>query len=80
MALFLSATALLYIMFRKLQHQNYFVIYVLIMLPVVLFFLYWMMKVWKDESEANFKNSLRMNVISMLCTTTYFIILIVLNH
>jgi 1,4-dihydroxy-2-naphthoate octaprenyltransferase len=52
----------------------------LFLLPVVLFFLYWMNKVWKDEGAADFKNSLHMNVLSTFCTTAYFITLIILNH
>jgi 1,4-dihydroxy-2-naphthoate polyprenyltransferase len=59
---------------------NYFYLYLLIMLPVVLFFLYWMAKVWKDEAAANFRNSLLMNVLSTICTTIFFIILIIVKH
>jgi 1,4-dihydroxy-2-naphthoate octaprenyltransferase len=47
---------------------------------VVLFFLFWMMRVWKSEEEANFKNSFRMNLISTFCTTVFFLTLIILNH
>lgn len=79
MLLFLSATFLLYLRFQQLDHLNFFRRYLLIMLPVVLFFLYWMQKVWRDEREASFKNSLLMNVLSTLCTTIFFIT-IILSH
>jgi 1,4-dihydroxy-2-naphthoate polyprenyltransferase len=59
---------------------NHFYLYLLIMLPVVLFFLYWMMKVWKNEEAASFKNSLWMNLLSTVCTTIFFIILISIKH
>lgn len=80
MVLFLSATFLLFLRFNDLGELNYFYLYLLIMLPVVLFFLYWMLKVWKNEAEANFKNSLLMNVLSTICTTIFFIILIINKH
>jgi 1,4-dihydroxy-2-naphthoate polyprenyltransferase len=78
--LFLSATFLLFIRFQQQQQLNYFYLYLAILLPVVLFFLYWMMKVWRDEKAASFRNSLWMNVLSTACTTLFFITLIVLNH
>jgi 1,4-dihydroxy-2-naphthoate octaprenyltransferase len=80
MTLFLLATALMSILFQQQDKPNHFFLFLLMLLPVVLFFLYWMSKVWKDEKAADFKNSLRMNALSTLCTTAYFITLIILNH
>jgi 1,4-dihydroxy-2-naphthoate polyprenyltransferase len=80
MLLFLTATFLLYLRFHRQDELNHFYLYPLIMLPVVLFFLYWMMKVWKNEEAASFKNSLWMNLISTVCTTIFFIILISIKH
>lgn len=80
MFLFLAATALMYVLFNDQNRNGQFILFLLYLLPVVLFFLYWMNKVWKDEHAADFTNSLRMNVLSTLCTTAYFITLIILNH
>jgi 1,4-dihydroxy-2-naphthoate polyprenyltransferase len=80
MLLFLTATFLLYLRFHRQDELNHFYLYLLIMLPVVLFFLYWMMKVWKNEEAASFKNSLWMNLLSTVCTTIFFIILISIKH
>jgi 1,4-dihydroxy-2-naphthoate octaprenyltransferase len=80
MGLFLLATAGMYLLFRQQQMLNYFWMYLLFLLPVVLFFLYWMSKVWRDENAADFKNSLRMNFLSTLCTTAFFVTLLLLNH
>jgi 1,4-dihydroxy-2-naphthoate polyprenyltransferase len=80
MLLFLSATFLLFLRFKQSDELNHFYWYLLIMLPVVSFFLYWMIRVWKNERAADFTNSLLMNVVSTLCTTIYFIVLIVSNH
>jgi 1,4-dihydroxy-2-naphthoate polyprenyltransferase len=79
MILFLSATFLLFVRFKQLQQLNYFYWYLLIMSPVVLFFLYWMRKVWTNEEAANFRNSLLMNILSTACTTIFFITLIALK-
>jgi 1,4-dihydroxy-2-naphthoate polyprenyltransferase len=76
MILFLSATFLLFLHFQQRGELNHFTRYLVIMLPVVLFFLYWMRKVWTDEREASFKNSLLMNVLSTICTTVFFITVI----
>jgi 1,4-dihydroxy-2-naphthoate octaprenyltransferase len=80
MIFFLSATFLLYLRFYEMGHLNHFFFYLLEMFPVVLFFLYWMSRVWRNEEEANFRNSLKMNVVSTLCTSAFFLTLIILNH
>jgi 1,4-dihydroxy-2-naphthoate polyprenyltransferase len=77
---FLSATFLLFLRFKQLNELNHFYWYLLIMLPVVLFFLYWMISVWKNEKAANFRNSLLMNILSTLCTTIFFVFLILKKH
>jgi 1,4-dihydroxy-2-naphthoate polyprenyltransferase len=76
MGLFLGATFLMYLYFAQRNEMNIWFRYLLIMLPVVLFFLTWMRSVWISEKEANFKNSLSMNVIATLCTTIFFVTLI----
>jgi len=73
---FLSATALLYVYFSARNERENFVLFLVCTLPVVLFFCYWMFKVWTNNSKANYKNSLRMNIISMACTSGYFASLI----
>lgn len=80
MLLFLSATFLLFLRFKESDELNHFYWYLFIMLPVVLFFLYWMIRVWRDEEAANFRNSLLMNVVSTLCTTVFFLVLIITKH
>lgn len=80
MLLFLSATFFLYLRFHQQDELNHFYWYLLIMLPVVLFFLFWMMKVWRNGEAADFRNSLFMNVLSTICTTAFFLTLILTKH
>lgn len=75
MILFLSATALMFFNLQDRGQEESFFYFLLIMLPVVLFFLYWMVRVWKDESAADFANSTRMNIIATTCTTAFFLLL-----
>jgi len=80
MIFFLLATALLYLLFEASSNLNYFYLYLLVLLPTVIFFLYWMYKVWKNDSAADFRHSLWMNILSTLCTCIFFTTLIILNH
>ncbi|MGZ3860014.1 MAG: UbiA family prenyltransferase [Flavisolibacter sp.] len=77
---FLAATFLLYLRFQQQQAPRYIFLYLMTMFPAVCFFLYWMKKVWSDEAAANFRNSLRMNVLSTLCAAIFFLILIILDQ
>jgi 1,4-dihydroxy-2-naphthoate polyprenyltransferase len=79
MILFLLATFLLFIRFKKVNQLSHFLLFTIIMLPVLIYFLNWQFRVIKKESEANYTNSLKMNVIATLCTTIYFSILICLH-
>jgi 1,4-dihydroxy-2-naphthoate octaprenyltransferase len=50
----------------------------LLLLPVLVFFGWWYMKVKKNNKEANFRNTMRLNLISAVCMNAYFIFLAVL--
>jgi 1,4-dihydroxy-2-naphthoate octaprenyltransferase len=78
--LFLMATILMYLTFQQQQSLIPFLVFAGCMLPVIIFFSGWMKKVWSDESKADFKNSLRMNVLASACTAGCFITLIILKQ
>jgi 1,4-dihydroxy-2-naphthoate polyprenyltransferase len=80
MLLFLSASFMMYILFSRQGQLNYFLYYLLIMFPVVSFFLYWMSRVWVREEAADFRNSMVMNSIATICTTLFFLLIIILKH
>jgi 1,4-dihydroxy-2-naphthoate octaprenyltransferase len=54
-------------------------IFAVCMLPMIFFFMQWMIKTWKDQAQADFKNSLRMNLLASGCTTICFLILIIMK-
>ncbi len=79
LCLFGLATVLMYVLFNQQGRLNLFLLFLLCMLPVVLFFSYWLYKVWKDAAAADFKHSLRMNLVSTLCMLIYFSTLILIQ-
>lgn len=50
------------------------------LLPILVYFFIWAAKVWKDESKADFKNTMRMNLLASVCTNLGFITILILNH
>ena len=57
-----------------------FFIWALCMLPVVIYFMWWFVKVAKDERSADFKNTMRMTLISSGCSNVAFILILINNH
>ena len=49
------------------------------MLPVLVYFFIWAVKVWKDQKEANFKNTMRMNLLASCCTNLGFIVVLLMQ-
>ena len=78
--LFFVAAALLFFWYGSVNRLNEFLLFLLITIPVVLFFCWWMRLVWQDAGQANFKNSLRMNLVATGCTILYFSTLIYIHH
>ena len=56
-----------------------FVILQVLLLPVILYFLFWFQRVMKDNSEANFKNTMRMNILASVCSNFGFITILILK-
>jgi len=75
--IFAAATTLMFFTFHNRNQPRSFLIFTVCMLPMVAFFLRWMNMVWKDQQQANFKNSFWMNVIASACTAICFLILII---
>lgn len=73
---FAVATLLMFLTFRKAGQLVDFWLFLICMSPMILFFIRWLIWVWKDERNANFRLSLAMNILACVCTTTCFAILI----
>jgi 1,4-dihydroxy-2-naphthoate octaprenyltransferase len=49
------------------------------MLPVVVYFLIWAVKVWRDPAQASYSNSIRMNLLGSLCLNLGFILVLMIG-
>ena len=78
--IFALATLTMFFTFYRQNNLNPFFIFLACMLPMVWFFIVWMRNVWRDETNANFKNSFLMNLLASLSTTICFLILILLKY
>jgi 1,4-dihydroxy-2-naphthoate octaprenyltransferase len=47
--------------------------------PVTVYFMWWFSKVFKHTDAANFKNTMRMNVLASVCTNAAFITLLIVE-
>lgn len=78
--MFVICNGFYYLYFSGIDRVNQFYILQLFFTPVLIFFLYWFTRVIKDNSEANFKNTMRMNSIAAICMNGCFVLLYLLNH
>lgn len=69
-----------YLYFESIDSGTVFFIIQLFFLPIVAYFGYWFYLVNKDNRNANFKNTMRMNWIAGLCMNSCFLVLIIINH
>lgn len=63
---------LVYYFLSTLQEKELYVL-ATSMLPVVVYFLTWAVKVWRDPTQASYANSIRMNLLGSICLNLGFI-------
>lgn len=69
--------ACMFIHFRLKGDLGSFVLIQLFLFPVVMFFGYWFWRVWKDRKQANFDNTMLMNMLASLCLNACFLYLFI---
>lgn len=50
------------------------------MLPILVYFINWAVRVWRNPSLADFKHTMRMNIIASSCTSVGFIMVFLMHH
>ncbi len=70
------ALGILFIHYNRTNELLNFFLLVSVMLPVLGYFFYWAVKVWRDRSAANFYHTMRMNTIASVCTNLAFLIIL----
>jgi len=71
-AIFIIAAILMWTYWYRIEMTNHFWLFLLFMIPVLLFFCTWFIKVYKDPKEANFRNMSRMTFLSGGMMLLYF--------
>lgn len=78
--LFSIAIVFLFYYFNLKHQQIAMVLFLLITLPVVIKLGIWFNKVRKDTANANFENTMEMNLLTSACMNLYFLVLILNNY
>lgn len=72
--LFALATFFYFLHFKERDIHSFYML-LLAQAPIILYFLIWAKKVWLDVKNADFKHTMRMNVIAALVLNVFFIYL-----
>jgi 4-hydroxybenzoate polyprenyltransferase len=68
-----------FLYFNHLNHLSDFFTVQLFFIPIVSFFMYWFLLVLKNTNQANFKNTMYMNLIAAICMNVCFVVLLLKN-
>ena len=71
----LAMLALAWYFGNQLELSDFFILQIF-MLPSVVYFFWWMRRVFINVKSANFKNTMQMNIITSLCTNAGFIFIL----
>ncbi|MBK8568163.1 MAG: UbiA prenyltransferase family protein [Saprospiraceae bacterium] len=78
-AMFILCNVCYFLYFDKINHLNSFYILQLFFIPILVFFVYWFSLVLKNEGNANFKNTMLLNLIAAFCMNVCFAVLLLKN-
>jgi len=74
----IAMATLAYYFISSLEIKEFFAL-ATCMLPVLVYFFVWWVKVSKDRREANFQNTMRMNLLASVCTNIGFIVVLLMQ-
>jgi hypothetical protein len=69
----------LYFRYRFEDGLLYFGLFQLLLLPVLVYFLSWYLRVRRDEHQANFQSTMRLNLLSSICMNSFFLLCFLLQ-
>jgi 1,4-dihydroxy-2-naphthoate polyprenyltransferase len=75
---FIAMNCMAIYFFLNLEQYLFFTI-ALITLPTLIYFFWWLVKVKKDKTQANFENTMRMNIIASICTNMAFVAVLLIE-
>jgi 1,4-dihydroxy-2-naphthoate polyprenyltransferase len=74
----LAFLTLTYYLISSLEIKEFYVLATCLM-PVCVYFFIWAVKVWKDPAQANFANTMRMNLVGSICANAGFIAVLLMG-
>ena len=69
-----------YLYFKSNNYINHFYILQLFFIPIVVYFAWWFINVLKSITAANFKNTMRMNLLAAVCMNSCFLLISILKN
>ena len=78
-SIFLFVTIAFFFYFKGVRIYNFpaFFVYLLVMSPVLIYFNLWFLKVFKNENQADFHHTMRLNMLGSVCLNLFFILLLI---
>lgn len=77
--MFAVAAGFIFLEFSQHDQMVYFYLFLAFLAPVVVYFNWWMLKVWKDVGAADFKRTMRMNALASVCMNSVFLLITLLS-
>jgi 1,4-dihydroxy-2-naphthoate octaprenyltransferase len=78
--MFLLSFVFSFFYFKEFYSVNQFSIFLICLLPAILYFLTWFIRTLKNRDQADFQSTMRMTFISSTCLLIAFTVLLFLNH
>ena len=78
-SIFLFVTIAFFFYFQGILIYNFsaFMVYLLVMSPVLIYFNLWFLKVLKNKNQADFHHTMRLNMLGSVCLNLFFILLLI---
>ena len=67
---------LFYFLYFSVTNSNNFYVFTVVQMPIIVYFVYWASKVWKDTQYADYKHTMYMNVIAAVVLNLFFLYLV----
>ncbi len=74
--MFSIATIFYYLHFKDINLNSFYIL-IVAQTPIILYFIYWAILVWQNNENANYKNTMRMNVIAAIILNLFFVYLVI---
>ncbi len=75
--IYTAAMAVISWHFNSSGQQKEFVVLATVMCPILVYFFIWASKVWTDSKYADFKHTMKMNLIASVCTNLGFLLILI---